>query len=171
MNKPRLLKKSIPLWVFLVVVALCASSIFAAIIFTTPKVTNTMSLGAVNNLELYSSTVMGGGGAPTSWTLVPVGGTTYDYGSFAHDDSVWHWVKIKNVGNVVASVSWAKTEWTEENGKWGFAVQADGTDLAEGATKTLAVGAEMTCQLTVHEISATPGVTYSFGVLFNNNSP
>jgi len=166
----KMFKRTIPLWAFILAVLASASVVIGAIMFTTPTVTNTMSLGATYNLELYYAKEIGTK-TPTTWILVPSEGSGLDWGIFNNDESKFWYLKIKNKGNIVANVCWRKQGWDTEAGKWIFLCDLGETGAwtNEGTTKALAVGAEMVVKLAITEDTAEPGIVYSFGVFFENN--
>lgn len=167
MQKHKLLKRSVPLWALLLSCAILVSAVIAAVMFTTPVVTQSMKLAASYNLELYMASEKNTLN-PTSWILVSAP-TTMDWGMFSESEEQFWCLKVKNVGNVAGNVAWHKSGWTEENGLWTLTVDMAGTQTAEGVTKPLALGAEVAIKLSLKENTATAGTVYSFGVYIENS--
>lgn len=163
----RLFKKSVPLWAVVLIIAICVPLVIAVVIFTTPTATQTMKLSSSYNLELYYASEKNNN-SPTSWILVPQGGVSMDWGMFNESQEQFWMLKVKNVGNIPGNVAWLKNGdnavWTY----WTLQVDMAGTNTAQGVTKPLAVGAEMTIKIQLKENTATAGQVYSFGVYVEN---
>jgi hypothetical protein len=138
--------------------AVCVLSVALAATLYSLSVSNTMRLNV--SYELLFETD----------AHVPV--ASVDWGGFDHleakvmkDVIGVNAVQIKNVGNTAVDVTWS----SDLPSGWTLSVVYlyDGTDWISGETKTLNVNTVIDMRITLTEVSASPGVDYSFDLNFD----